>query len=73
METGPCIIEHASKTLTAEKRYSKLDKETYALMWDVERFRYYNYKSKPFTLITDSNPIQLLFTLDYNENLRTQR
>lgn len=54
-------IAFESRTLNrAEKSYSQIDKEAFALYWGVRKFNSYLYGHK-FTLVTDHKPLLSIF------------
>lgn len=58
---GPRIIAYGNRTLTdCERRYSQTEKEALALVWAVEHFNIFLF-GKPFDLITDHKPLEILF------------
>lgn len=61
-EKGPRVISYASKSLSdTERRYCQTEKEALALVWAVERFRFYVF-GKEFELITDHKPLEAIFS-----------
>ncbi|XP_069938506.1 uncharacterized protein [Cherax quadricarinatus] len=59
-EETPFPVSFASKKLLPrEERYSTVEKECYALVWGISRFKYYLY-GKPFVLETDHKPLMYL-------------
>ncbi|XP_062535602.1 uncharacterized protein K02A2.6-like [Armigeres subalbatus] len=56
------IISFASKSLTeTERRYCQTEKEALAVVWSVERFKYY-LLGKKFDILTDCKVLELLFS-----------
>lgn len=57
----PKVISFASKSLSdVERRYSKTEKESLALVWSVERFYFY-LAGLEFELVTDHKPLEAIF------------
>lgn len=55
-----CPVYYASKKLLErEKRYSVIEKESYAIVWAVQKFNCYLY-GKEFVLETDHQPLVYL-------------
>lgn len=55
------IIMFISKTLTQpERRYCQTEREALAIVWSIEKFRYYLY-GRSFTLYTDHKPLTFMF------------
>jgi hypothetical protein len=55
------VICYASKILAgAECRYSATEKEAYAIVWAIKRFRPYLLGPRQFTVITDHKPLTAL-------------
>ena len=53
-------IHYSSRSLSkAERNYSTIKRELLAIIYSVEKFRYYLY-GKKFTIITDHNPLVYL-------------
>ena len=53
-------IHYASRALNScERNYSTIERELLAIVYAVEKFRYYLY-GKKFTIITDHNPLVYL-------------
>lgn len=60
-KNGPRIISYASRSLSeVEQRYAQTEKEALALVWAVERFRFYLF-GKDFELVTDHKPLEVIF------------
>ena len=54
------IIAYASRALSdTEKRYSRTEKEALAIIWAVEHFHLFIYRSE-FTLVTDHKPLEII-------------
>lgn len=57
----PHVISFANKSLTpVERRYSKTEKESLALVWATERFYFYSAGIE-FELVTDHKPLEAIF------------
>ncbi len=55
------VVAYASRALTdVETRYSQREKEALAIVWSVEHFHLYLYRS-PFTLIIDHKPLEVIY------------
>lgn len=62
---NPRIIACASKVLTqTEQRYPQTQKESLAVVWGVERFRYY-LLAKSFVIWTDAEANQFIFNANH--------
>jgi len=59
------------KLLPREKRYSTIERECLAIIWDVSKFQEYLYR-KEFRLETDHQPLQYLGNTQY-QNGRLMR
>src|SRR5260221_11829079 len=67
-----CPVAYASKRLLdRETRYSTIDREALAIVWSVNKFRYYLY-GQHFILDTDHQPL-LYLQRSQNENPRLTR
>lgn len=54
------VIYLSRKFRGAESHYSVIEKECYALVWGIKKLRYYLDNCKPFTIVTDNNPLSYL-------------
>ena len=52
-----------SKNLSAEERYSNLEREVWALLHDLEKFHYYQI-AREVSIITDDKPLVAVFKKD---------
>lgn len=67
------IISFASKSLTeTERRYCQTEKEALAIVWSVERFRYY-LLGKKFQIFTDCKALKFLFSVRSKPCARIER
>ena len=57
------VISYPSRSLS-ERRYSKTEKETLAIVWACERFHAYFYGAE-FELMTDHKPLECIFSHKY--------
>ena len=54
-------VAYASRVLTeTEKRYSQTEKEALAIVWAVEHFHLFLFRSE-FTLVTDHKPLEIIY------------
>ena len=57
----PFAYTYVSRTLpNAERNYSNLEREVFALVFGVKKFHQYIY-GRHFSLVTDHNPLESLF------------
>lgn len=69
----PRVIAYASKALAdQEKRYYQTEREALAIIWAVEKFRYYLLGSK-FEIVTDCKVLENLFKPTSKPCLRIER
>lgn len=55
-------VQYASRSLSAqEKKYSQTEKEALAVVWGCERHHLFLY-GKPFTILTDHQPLKVLYS-----------
>ena len=55
-------VAFASRTLTSQEcRYSQTEREALSVVWGCERFHLYLY-GKPFDILTDHQPLEVLYT-----------
>lgn len=67
------IISYASKSLTeTERRYCQTEKEALAIVWSVERFRYY-LLGKKFQIYSDCKALKFLFSIRSKPCARIER
>jgi len=72
LESNGRPVAFASRALNpAEKRYSTLDKELLAIVWSIDRFKYY-LTGISFTVATDHRPLLHVATMTC-ENARRRR
>lgn len=72
-DEGPVVISYAAKSLTdAEKRYCQPEKEALALVWAVERFRYYLLGIN-FEVETDHKTLETIFASKTTACARIER
>ena len=70
--TGERVIQYLSHQLNeTQQRWPVIEKEGYAIIYSVQKFRHYLYGSK-FTVMTDHKPLKHLFTSEMR-NARVQR
>lgn len=70
---GPMVIAYAAKSLTeSEKRYCQTEKEALALVWAVERFRFY-LLGITFELETDHKALETIFSTKNTTCARIER
>jgi hypothetical protein len=66
------VIYYASRTLNAaERNYSTIERELLAIVYSVEKFRYYLY-GKEFIINTDHNPLTYLNNLTLSSSRLTR-
>ena len=67
------VISYASVSLTeTERRYSQTEKEALAIVWSCEKFHLYLYGIE-FDLITDHNPLEVIYSEKSKPSARIQR
>lgn len=72
-DNEPLVISYAAKSLTdTEKRYCQPEKEALALVWGVERFRYY-LLGVFFELETDHKALETIFSKKSTTSARIER
>ena len=72
-EENPKIISFASKILSdVERRYSQTEKESFTLVWSLERFYFYLAGIK-FELETDHKPLKAIFNPTSKPPARIER
>ena len=71
-EMGERVIQYLSHQLNeTQRRWPIIEKEAYAIMYSIQKFRHYLLGSK-FTVMTDHKPLKHLFTSEMR-NSRIQR
>lgn len=69
----PVVISYAAKSLTeTEKRYCQPEREALALVWSVERFRYY-LLGIDFEVKTDHKTLETIFATKNTASARIER
>ena len=66
-------VHYASRSLTPqEKKYSQTEREALAVVWACEKFHIFLY-GKPFTILTDHQPLKVLYGLSGKPSPRILR
>lgn len=72
-ENQPLVIAYAAKSLSeTEKRYCQTEREALAIVWGVERFKYFLLGRK-FELETDHRPLEAIFKVTSRPPGRIER